>query len=115
VVKEWKPKQEALVTIREWTSGGESSSCSSSDESRKNFITTHFIQGPSSSSHMCLMSQGMERNVSDDESDGTSLDDLVELVHDKKECLRNKLMKLMSSMLSMILVQPLLQRPRISI
>jgi U3 small nucleolar RNA-associated protein 14 len=33
VVKERKPKQEALVTSREWTSGGESSSCSSSDES----------------------------------------------------------------------------------
>jgi hypothetical protein len=55
------------------------------------------------------MANGMESNVSDDESDTTSLDDIVELVHDKKEFLRNKLMKLKNSMLSMFLVQPLLQ------
>jgi hypothetical protein len=30
------------------------------------------------------MAQGMESNVSDDESDTTSLDDLVELVHEQK-------------------------------
>jgi hypothetical protein len=108
VVKERRPRQEATITIREWTSGGESSSSSSSDESRKNF-TTRIMQGPSPSLHMCLMAQGMESNVSDDESDATSLDDLVELVHEKKECLRNKLMKLKNSMLLMILVQPLLQ------
>jgi hypothetical protein len=83
VVKERRPKQEASVSAREWTSGGESSSYSSSDESRKNF-TTRFMQGPSSSPHMCLMAQGMERNVSDDESDTTSLDDLVRLVYEQK-------------------------------
>jgi pyruvoyl-dependent arginine decarboxylase (PvlArgDC) len=48
VVKERRPRQEATIVVREWTSGGESSSPSSSDESRKNF-TTCFIQGPSSS------------------------------------------------------------------
>jgi hypothetical protein len=37
VVKERRPRQEATISIREWTSGGESSSSSSSDESRKNF------------------------------------------------------------------------------
>jgi hypothetical protein len=103
-----KPRQEATIAIREWTSGGESSSSSSSDELRQNF-TTRFMQGPSSSLLMCLMAKGMESNVSDDESDTTSLDDLVELVHEQKECLRNKLMKLKNSMLSMVLVQPLLQ------
>jgi hypothetical protein len=108
VVKERRPRQEATIAVREWTSGGGSSSPSSSDESRKNF-TTHFMQGPSSSLHMCFIAQGMESNVSDDESDTISLDDLVKLVHDQKECLRNKLMKLKNSMLSMILVQPLLQ------
>jgi hypothetical protein len=46
VVKEMRPRQEATITIREWTSGAESSSSSSSDESRKNF-TTRFMQGPS--------------------------------------------------------------------
>jgi hypothetical protein len=108
VVKERRPKQEAIVVVREWINGGESSSCSSSDESRKNF-TTRFMQGSSSSPHMCLMAQGMESNVSDGESDTTSLDDLVELVHEQKGMSRNKLMKLKNLMLSMILVQPLLQ------
>jgi hypothetical protein len=107
VVKERRPRQKTTIVVREWTSGGESSSSSSSDESRKNF-TTRFMQGPSSSLHMCLMAKGMKNNVSEDESDTTSLDDLVELVS-KKEFLRNKLMKLKNSMLLMILVKPLLQ------
>jgi hypothetical protein len=75
VVKERRPRQKETIAIREWTSGGESSSSRSSDESRKNF-TTRFMYGPSSSPHMCLMAQGL---------------------------------KLKNSMLSMILVQPLLQ------
>jgi hypothetical protein len=108
VVKERRPRQEATITVREWTSGGESSSSISGDESRRNF-TTRFMQGPSSSLHMCLMAKGMERDVSDDESTTTSLDDLVELVHEQIEYLRNKLMKLKNSVLSMILVQPLIQ------
>jgi hypothetical protein len=53
VVKQRRPRQEATITIREWTSGGELSSSSSSDESRKNF-TTRFMHGPSSSLHMAL-------------------------------------------------------------
>jgi hypothetical protein len=89
VVKERRPSQEANVVIREWTCGGESSSSSSSDDSRKNF-TTRFMQGPSSSLHMSLMAQGMESNVSDDESDTTSLDDLVELVHEQKRILEKQ-------------------------
>jgi hypothetical protein len=89
VVKERRPKQEANVIVHEWTSGGESSSSCSSDESRKN-ITTRFLQGPSSSQHMCLMAQGMENNVSDDDSDTTSLDDLVELVHEQKGMFNKK-------------------------
>jgi hypothetical protein len=80
VVKERRPRQEATIAVRGWTSGGSSSS-SSSDESRKNF-TTRFMQGPSS--HMCLTAKGMESNVSDDESDTTSLNDLVELIHEQK-------------------------------
>jgi hypothetical protein len=105
VVKERRPRQEATIAVREWTSGGESSSSSSSDESRKNF-TTRFMQGPSSSLHMCLMAKGMESDVSDDEFDTTSLDDLVELVHEQKGMLKKQAK---NSMLSMILVQPLLQ------
>jgi hypothetical protein len=90
------------------SSGREPSSCSSSDESRKNF-TTRFMQGPSSSPHMCLMAQVMESNVSDGESDTTSLDELVELVHEQKGRLKKQAKKLKNSMLSMILVKPLLQ------
>jgi arginyl-tRNA synthetase len=41
--------------------------------------------------HMCLMAQGMENNVSGDESDTTSLDDLVELIHKQKGMLMKKL------------------------
>jgi hypothetical protein len=89
VVKERRLRQEATITVCEWTSGGESSSSSSSDESRKNF-TTRFMQGHSSSLHMCLMTKGMESNVSDDESDTTSLDDLVELVHEQKGMLEKQ-------------------------
>jgi hypothetical protein len=83
VVKERRPRQEATIAVREWKSGGESSSSSSSDESRKNF-TTRFMQGLSSSRHMCLIARGMENNVNDDESDTTSFDGLVELVHEQK-------------------------------
>jgi hypothetical protein len=89
LVKERRPRQEATIAVREWTSGGESSSHSSNDESRKNF-TTRFMQGPSSSLHMCLMAKGMEGNVSDDESDTTTLDDLVELVHEQKGMLEQQ-------------------------
>jgi hypothetical protein len=87
VVKERRPRQEVTIAVRGWTSGGSSSS-SSSDESRKNF-TTRFMQGPSSS-HMCLMAKGMESNVSDDESDTTSLNDLVEIVHEQKGMLEKQ-------------------------
>jgi hypothetical protein len=89
VVKERRPRQEATIAVREWTSGGESSSSSSSDELRKNF-TTRFMQGPSSSLHMCLMAKSMESDVSADESNTTSLDDLVELVHEQKGMLKKQ-------------------------
>jgi hypothetical protein len=87
VVKERRPRKEVIIVIREWTSGGESSSSSSSDESRKNF-TSRFMQGPSYTLHKCLMAKGMESNVSDDESDTTSLNDLIELVQEQKGMLK---------------------------
>jgi hypothetical protein len=83
VVKGRRPRQEATIAVCELTSGGESSSFTSSDESRKNF-TNRFMQSPPSSLHMCLMAKVMESNVSDDESDTTSLNDLVELVYEQK-------------------------------
>jgi hypothetical protein len=89
MVKERRPRQKATIAVHEWTSDGESSSSSSSDESRKNF-TTHFMQGPSSSLHMCLVAKDMESNVSEDESDTNSLDVLVELVHEQKGILEKQ-------------------------
>jgi hypothetical protein len=83
VVKKRRPKQEVNIVVREWTSGRESSSSSSSDESRKNF-TTRFI-----TTHVPY-AKGMESNVSDDESNTTSLDDLVELVHEQKGMLKKQ-------------------------
>jgi hypothetical protein len=53
------------------------------------------------------MAKGMESNVSDGESNNTSLDDLVEQVHEQKGMLKKQDIK--NSILSMILVQPLLQ------
>jgi hypothetical protein len=89
MVKERRTKQEATIAVHEWTSGGESSSSSSSDESRKNF-TTCFMQGPSSSPHICLMAKGMESNVSDDEYDTTYIDHLVVPVHEQKGMLNKQ-------------------------
>jgi hypothetical protein len=88
VVKERRPRQEETIIVRQWISGGESSLSSLSDEARKNF-TTRFMQGPSSL-HMFLMAKGMESNVCDDESDTTSLDDLVELVQEQKGMLKKQ-------------------------
>jgi hypothetical protein len=60
------------------------------------------MQDPSSSLHMCLMAKGMGSNVSDDESDTTSLDDRVELVHEQKGMLKKQanlyIMKLVSKL-----------------
>jgi hypothetical protein len=42
VIKERRPRKKATIAVHEWTSGGESSSSSSSDVSRKNF-TTRFM------------------------------------------------------------------------
>jgi hypothetical protein len=89
VVKERRRRQEATIAVLNWTSGGESSPSRSSDESRKNF-TTRFMQDPSSSLHMCPVAKGMESNVSDEKSDTTSLDELVELVHEQKGMLKKQ-------------------------
>jgi hypothetical protein len=70
--KEKNPKHEALAISREWVSGGEESSISSSDESIKRFTTRTNIG--TSSSNMCLMVKGMQSDVSDDDSDSPSFE-----------------------------------------
>src|SRR6185312_2175470 len=83
--KEKKPKHESLAIFGEWVSGGEESSASSSDESNKKF-TTHTNMG--SSSNTCLMAQGMESDVSDDDSISPSYDELLELVHGNQKVIK---------------------------
>ena len=38
-----------------------------------------------SSSHTCFMARGMENDVSDDDSDSPSYEELLELVHEHKK------------------------------
>jgi len=87
--KEKKPKEEAFVILGEWTSGGEESSTSSSDESNKTF-TTRFNMGAASSSNICLMAKGMESDVSDDDSDSPSYEELLDLVHENQRAIKKQ-------------------------
>ena len=80
--KEKNPQHESFATFDEWISGGEESSTSSSDESNKRF-TTRTNMG--SSSNICLMAKGMESDVSDDDSDSSLIDELLDLVHEQKK------------------------------
>ena len=84
--KDKKPKHESFATFGEWVSGGEESSASSSDELNKKFTTRTM----GSSSTICLMAQGMESDVSDDESDSPSYDELLELVHEHQKVIKKQ-------------------------
>ena len=85
--KEKKPNEGSLIILGEWTSGGEESSTSSSDESNKTF-TTRFNTGAASSSNMCLMAKGMESDVSYDDSDSPSYEELLDLVHEHQRAIK---------------------------
>src|SRR6185369_13749450 len=85
--KEKKPKNELFAIFGEWISGGEESSASSSDESNKKFTTrTNF----GSSSNTCFMAKGMESDVSDDDSDSPSIDELLDLVHEYQKVIKKQ-------------------------
>jgi hypothetical protein len=79
--KEKKPKNEALAIFGEWVSDGEESSTSSTDESIKRFTTRTNIG--TSSSNTCLMAKGMDSDVSDDNSDSPSFEDLLDSIHEQ--------------------------------
>jgi len=85
--KEKKPKNESFAIFGKWVSGGEESSASSSDESSKKF-TTRTNMG--SSSHTCFMARGMENDVSDDNSDSPSYEELLELVHEHQKVIKKQ-------------------------
>src|SRR6185312_11615742 len=89
--KEKKHRHESFAIFGEWDSGGEESSANSSDESNKKFTTrTNF----GSSSNTCLMAKGMESDVSDDDSDAPSYEDLLELVHEHQKVIKKQLNKI---------------------
>ena len=73
--KEKKPKHESYAIFGEWVSGGEESSASLSDESNKKFTTRMGL-----SSNTCFIAKGMDNDVSDDDSDSPSIDELLDLV-----------------------------------
>ena len=87
--KEKKPKDEPRVFLGEWVDDGVelSSSSSSSDESIKS-TTTRTNKGALSSSNACHTAKGMNRNVSDDDSDSPSIKNLLDLVHEHQEVIR---------------------------
>ena len=86
--KQKKPKHESFAIFGEWISGGEESSASSSDESNKKF-TTRTNMG--SSSNTCLMTKGMDSDVSDDDSDSPSYEELLELVHEHQKVIKKQI------------------------
>ena len=88
--KEKKPKHESIVIFGEWVSGGEESSASSSDKSNKKF-TTRTNMGSSSNTY--LMAQGMESDVSDDDSNSPSYDELLDLVHKHQRVIKKQSQK----------------------
>ena len=86
--KEKKPKHESFAIFGEWVSGDEKSSASSSDESSKKF-TTRTNMGSSSNTY--LMAQGIESDISDDDSDSPSYEELLELVHEHQKVIMKQL------------------------
>ena len=83
--KEKKPKHESFAIFGEWISGGEESSASSSDESNKKFTTRI-----GSSSNTWLMAKGMNSDLSDDDSDSPSIDELLDLVHEHQKIIKKQ-------------------------
>ena len=78
--KKKKPKHESFAIFDEWVSGGEESS--SSDESNKKFTTRM-------GSNTCFMAKDMDSDVSDDDSDSPSIDELLDLVHEHQKVIKN--------------------------
>ena len=83
--KKKKSQHESFAIFGEWVSGGEESSTSSSDESSKKFTTrTNMVSSPNT----CLMTKCMESDVSDDDSDAPSYEELFELVHEHQRIIK---------------------------
>ena len=81
--KEKKPKHESFAIFGECVSGGEESS--SSDESNKKFTTRM-----GSSSNTYFMAKGMDSDVSNDDSDSPSIDELLDLIHEHQKVIKKQ-------------------------
>ena len=66
-----------------------SSSSSSRDESIKS-TTTRTNEGASSSSNTCHMAKGMDSDVSGDDSDTPSFEDLLDLIHEQQRVMKRQ-------------------------
>ena len=84
-----KPKNEPRVFLGEWVDDGVEPSSSSSDESIK-CNTTRTNKGVSSSFNTCHMAEGMNSNVSDDDSDAPSFEDLLDLIHEQQGVMKRQ-------------------------
>jgi hypothetical protein len=87
--KEKNPKDEPRIFLGEWVGGDEEPSKSSSDESIKS-TTTHTNKGALSSSNKCHMAKGTNSNVSDDDSDSPSFEDLLNLIHEHQKVIKKQ-------------------------
>ena len=87
--KEKNPKDEPRVFLGEWVEDGVESSSSSSDESIKS-TTTRTNKGASSSSNTCHMAKGMDSDVSGDDSDTPSFEDLLDLIHEQQRVMKRQ-------------------------
>ena len=87
--KEKKPKDEPRVFLGEWVEDGVESSSSSSDESIKS-TTTRTNKGASSSSNTCHMAKGMDSDVSGDDADTPSFEDLLDLIHEQQRVIKRQ-------------------------
>ena len=85
-----KPQHEAYTIFGEWVNSGKESSISSNDESSKRF-TTRTNKDVSSSSNMCFVAKDMESNASDDDSDSSSIDELLDLIYEHQKIIKNNL------------------------
>ena len=87
--KEKKPKDKPRVFLGEWVEDGVESSSTSSDESIKS-TTTRTNKGASSSSNTCHMAKGMDSDVSGDDSDTPSFEDLLDLIHEQQRVMKRQ-------------------------
>ena len=87
--KKKKSKDEPCVFLGEWVGGDEEPSTRSSDESIKSNIT-RTNKGVSSSFNTCHMAEGINSNVSDDDSDAPSFEDLLDLIHEQQGVMKRQ-------------------------